>query len=51
MTVGGGAGSPSFSSPIVWTVTKQGAFNLKITEGEKAKKGNRRLLPANEEPE
>jgi len=34
-TVGG---CPSFSSPIVWTVTKAGTFNLKITEGEKAKR-------------
>lgn len=32
------AGCPSFSSPIVWTVTKEGAFTLKITEGEKAKR-------------
>ena len=32
------AGCPSFSSPIVWTVTKAGTFNLKITEGEKAKR-------------
>ncbi|MFL9842989.1 lipocalin family protein [Flavobacterium rhizosphaerae] len=31
------AGCPSFSSPIVWTVTKEGAFTLKITEGEKGK--------------
>jgi len=31
-------GCPSFSSPIVWTVTKEGAFTLKITEGEKAKR-------------
>ena len=38
MTVGGGAGCPSFSSPIVWTVTKEGAFTLKITEGQKAKR-------------
>ncbi|WP_235894389.1 lipocalin family protein [Flavobacterium zepuense] len=29
---------PAFSSPIVWTVTKEGTFNLKITEGEKAKR-------------
>ena len=29
---------PSFSSPIKWTVTKEGAFTLKITEGEKAKR-------------
>ena len=32
------AGCPSFSSPIVWTVTKEGNFTLKITEGEKAKR-------------
>lgn len=32
------AGCPSFSSPIVWTVTKEGDFTLKITEGEKAKR-------------
>lgn len=32
------AGCPSFSSPIVWTVTKTGDFTLKITEGEKAKR-------------
>lgn len=32
------SGCPSFSSPIVWTVTKEGDFNLKITEGEKAKR-------------
>ena len=32
------AGCPAFSSPIVWTVTKAGTFNLKITEGQKAKK-------------
>lgn len=32
------AGCPSFSSPIVWTVTKEGSFTLKITEGEKAKR-------------
>lgn len=32
------AGCPSFSSPIVWTSTKEGTFTLKITEGEKAKK-------------
>ena len=32
------AGCPSFTSPIVWTVTKEGAFTLKITEGEKAKR-------------
>ena len=31
-------GCPSFSSPIVWTVTKEGNFTLKITEGEKAKR-------------
>lgn len=33
-----GADCPSFSSPIVWTVTKAGTFNFKITEGEKAKR-------------
>jgi len=33
-----GAGCPSFSSPIVWTVTKEGTFNLKITDGQKAKR-------------
>lgn len=32
------AGCPSFSSPIVWSVTKDGSFTLKITEGEKAKR-------------
>ena len=32
------AGCPSFSSPIVWTITKEGTFTLKITEGEKAKR-------------
>ncbi|MGQ2981941.1 lipocalin family protein [Flavobacterium sp.] len=32
------ANCPSFSSPIVWTVTKEGAFTLKITNGEKAKR-------------
>jgi hypothetical protein len=32
------AGCPSFSSPIIWTVTKNGDFTLKITEGEKAKR-------------
>jgi len=32
------AGCPSFSSPIVWTITKEGKFNFKITEGEKAKR-------------
>ncbi|KOS06065.1 hypothetical protein AM493_08455 [Flavobacterium akiainvivens] len=32
------AGCPSFTSPIVWTVTKDGSFTLKITEGEKAKR-------------
>lgn len=32
------AGCPSFSSPIVWTSTKDGTFTLKITEGEKAKR-------------
>ncbi len=32
------AGCPSFSSPIVWSVTKEGSFTLKITEGEKAKR-------------
>ncbi|WP_297334724.1 lipocalin family protein [Flavobacterium sp.] len=32
------AGCPSFSSPIVWTVTKDGDFTLKITEGEKARR-------------
>ncbi|WP_188620196.1 lipocalin family protein [Flavobacterium suaedae] len=31
-------GCPSFSSPIVWTITKTGDFTLKITEGEKAKR-------------
>jgi urocanate hydratase len=33
-----GEGCPSFSSPIVWTITKAGTFNFKITEGEKAKR-------------
>lgn len=32
------SGCPSFTSPIVWTSTKDGAFTLKITEGEKAKR-------------
>ena len=32
------AGCPSFSSPIVWTVTKEGQFTLKITDGQKAKR-------------
>ncbi|WP_294818949.1 lipocalin family protein [uncultured Flavobacterium sp.] len=32
------ADCPSFTSPIVWTVTKEGAFTLKITNGEKAKR-------------
>lgn len=32
------AGCPSFTSPIVWTVTKEGNFTLKITEGEKARR-------------
>lgn len=32
------AGCPSFSSAIVWSVTKEGSFTLKITEGEKAKR-------------
>lgn len=31
-------GCPSFSSPIVWTITSNGDFTLKITEGDKAKK-------------
>lgn len=30
-------GCPTFSSPIIWTITKTGDFTLKITEGEKAK--------------
>ncbi|MCO6146836.1 lipocalin family protein [Flavobacterium sp. NRK1] len=38
MNLGGGANCPSFSSPIVWTVTKTGDFTLKITEGQKAKR-------------
>lgn len=38
MNVGGSGSCPSFSSPIVWTVTKAGDFTLKITEGEKAKR-------------
>ena len=38
MNVGGAANCPSFSSPIVWTVTKTGDFTLKITEGQKAKR-------------
>jgi len=38
MALSGGNGCPSFSSPIVWTVTKAGDFTLKITEGEKAKR-------------
>lgn len=32
------ADCPSFTSPIVWTVTKTGDFTLKITEGAKAKR-------------
>jgi len=32
------SGCPSFTSPIVWTITKAGSFNFKITEGEKAKR-------------
>jgi hypothetical protein len=32
------ASCPAFSSPIVWTVTKEGSFTLKITDGEKAKR-------------
>jgi hypothetical protein len=32
------AGCPTFSSPIVWTVTKEGQFTLKITDGQKAKR-------------
>ncbi len=32
------ANCPSFTSPIVWTVTKEGAFTLKITNGDKAKR-------------
>jgi len=32
------ADCPAFTSPIVWTITKDGAFNFKITEGEKAKR-------------
>jgi Lipocalin-like domain len=32
------AGCPAFSSPIVWTVTKEGDLTLKITNGEKAKR-------------
>lgn len=32
------ADCPSFTSPIVWTVTKNGDFTLKITDGEKAKR-------------
>ena len=31
------AGCPSFSSPIIWTVTKEGTYSLKITEGQKGK--------------
>lgn len=31
-------GCPLFSSPIIWSVTKDGLFTLKITEGEKAKR-------------
>jgi len=31
-------GCPGFSSPIVWTITSNGDFTLKITEGEKAKR-------------
>lgn len=39
MTINSSAsGCPSFSSPIVWTSTKEGNFTLKITEGEKAKR-------------
>ncbi len=32
------AGCPSFTSPIIWTVTKENTFTLKITEGEKGKR-------------
>lgn len=32
------ASCPAFSSPIVWTVTKEGTFTLKITEGENARR-------------
>lgn len=38
MNVNGSGNCPSFSSPIVWTVTKTGDFTLKITEGAKAKR-------------
>jgi hypothetical protein len=38
MTLPAKASCPSFTSPIVWTVTKDGSFTLKITEGDKAKK-------------
>lgn len=38
MNVGGSGNCPSFSSPIVWTITKTGDFTLKITEGAKAKR-------------
>ena len=31
------AGCPSFSSPIIWSVSKDGTYTLKITEGEKGK--------------
>jgi len=31
------AGCPSFSSPIIWSVAKDGTYTLKITEGEKGK--------------
>lgn len=31
------AGCPSFTSPIVWTVTKEGTYTFKITEGQKGK--------------
>ncbi|QEE49504.1 hypothetical protein FUA48_07885 [Flavobacterium alkalisoli] len=31
-------GCPAFSSPIIWSVTKDGSFTLKITEGEKGKR-------------
>ena len=32
------ASCPAFNSPIVWTVTKEGTFTLKITEGENARR-------------
>lgn len=32
------ASCPAFNSPITWSVTKEGNFTLKITEGENARR-------------